>query len=231
MNLNGDKVKEPNWYYAYCDMKRHVAPQIKYSQDLYEELLRDFVSKDTVWLDAGCGHKILPEWRFESEREIVKRAACVCGTDGDFKSVRQHRSVSNINCANLQYLPYRDEVFNLVTCNMVVEHLADPTGVFLEFRRVLKPSGVLIIHTPNLLGYCTMASAWMPESIKGWVIQRFKDKYQSQEREYYPTLYIGPIRDSDSRRWLAALDFRKLRLICGQAMLPCKYCHLIRLVN
>ncbi|KKQ25804.1 MAG: hypothetical protein US62_C0006G0025 [Candidatus Woesebacteria bacterium GW2011_GWA1_37_8] len=48
-------------------------------------------------------------------------------------------------------LPFTDDTFDLVICNEVFEHLRiDPLKALREIHRVLKPSGLLILSTPNL---------------------------------------------------------------------------------
>jgi SAM-dependent methyltransferase len=46
-------------------------------------------------------------------------------------------------------LPYRDNQFDLIWCTEVIEHLRYPVFTVGEFKRVLKPGGVLLMTTPN----------------------------------------------------------------------------------
>jgi 2-polyprenyl-3-methyl-5-hydroxy-6-metoxy-1,4-benzoquinol methylase len=48
-----------------------------------------------------------------------------------------------------QMLPFPDSEFDLIWCSEVIEHLKDPAFTFAEFKRVLKPSGSLVMTTPN----------------------------------------------------------------------------------
>jgi SAM-dependent methyltransferase len=50
-----------------------------------------------------------------------------------------------------QPLPYADRTFDLVTCTEVLEHVENYRGVLREIFRVLKPGGVVIVSTPNVL--------------------------------------------------------------------------------
>ena len=52
---------------------------------------------------------------------------------------------------NVQPLPYPDASFDLVTATEVIEHLADFRRVVREIHRVLRPGGVCILSTPNIL--------------------------------------------------------------------------------
>ena len=68
--------------------------------------------------------------------------------------------------ANAERLPFRDGSFDLVTANMVVEHLDDPQRQFREIARVTAPGGLFVIHTPNALGYPTVVSRMVPRRLK-----------------------------------------------------------------
>jgi SAM-dependent methyltransferase len=46
-------------------------------------------------------------------------------------------------------LPWDDSTFDLVWSSEVIEHLKDVDFSLAEFRRVLKPGGLLILTTPN----------------------------------------------------------------------------------
>lgn len=52
---------------------------------------------------------------------------------------------------NSEPLPYPDTTFDLVTCSEVVEHLENYRSLIREANRVLKPRGLFIITTPNVL--------------------------------------------------------------------------------
>jgi SAM-dependent methyltransferase len=46
-------------------------------------------------------------------------------------------------------LPFEDEIFDLVWCSEVIEHLVDPALAISEFRRVARPGGDIVMTTPN----------------------------------------------------------------------------------
>jgi ubiquinone/menaquinone biosynthesis C-methylase UbiE len=48
-------------------------------------------------------------------------------------------------------LPLHDESFDLVTCQTLLMHVADPTRVLAEMKRVLRPGGLLLLAEPNNL--------------------------------------------------------------------------------
>lgn len=52
---------------------------------------------------------------------------------------------------NKEGLPYPDVSFDLVTCTEVIEHLEHYRSALREASRVLRPGGVFIVSTPNVL--------------------------------------------------------------------------------
>lgn len=51
---------------------------------------------------------------------------------------------------NSERLPFDDETFDLVYLTEVIEHLVRPDRALREIGRVLRPTGQLIVSTPNL---------------------------------------------------------------------------------
>ena len=52
---------------------------------------------------------------------------------------------------NTAPLPYADNTFDLVTCSEVVEHIENYRATFREIFRVLKPQGLAIFTSPNVI--------------------------------------------------------------------------------
>ena len=150
----------------YWKLRGVIAPKLTHAQHLYEAVLKDHVSRDTNWLDLGCGHQALPFWREDEERQLVARCGAIVGMDYDLPSLKKHRSVSLRVRGHIDSLPFKNDHFDLVTANMVVEHLADPAHQFREINRVLKPGGIFLFHTPNAAGYPTLMTKLVPEKLK-----------------------------------------------------------------
>lgn len=58
---------------------------------------------------------------------------------------------------DVQRLPVRDGVFDMIVCFNVLEHLPNPAAALDEMRRVLAPGGLLLVGCPER------------NSLKGWV--------------------------------------------------------------
>jgi ubiquinone/menaquinone biosynthesis C-methylase UbiE len=170
----------------YWNVERVLAPGLRYSQESYEGALRELVTPSTVWLDIGCGHQVLPEWRFKAERELVNLASYVAGIDVDSNSTGRHRTISSIWAGDAQNLPFPNDSFTLITANMVVEHLENPHRVFAEIHRVLVPGGSFLFHTPNVNGYITAVNKYLPDRIKKLAAKVLNGR---DPDDVYPTFY------------------------------------------
>lgn len=173
-------------YRLYWSLERRIAPGVRYAQGDYEDRLDQAVSTGCHWLDLGCGHQLLPEWRTSQERELTARPASLVGIDPEYEAVARHRTIPNRACGDAGALPFRDESFDLVTANMVVEHLKDPSRQFAEIARVLRPGGRFLFHTPNAHGYPTLMARAVPDAVRG-MAARIIERRPSEDR--FPTFY------------------------------------------
>jgi len=201
----------------YRALERVIAPGLRYAQYLYAEVLDSHVNADVDWLDVGCGHHILPLWRAQEEKSMVARCHKVVGIDASLASLKKHRSIPIRIQGMISRLPFRDESFDLVTANMVVEHLDAPKAQFQEIARILKPDGVFILHTPNRLGYPTIIARVIPERVKKKLIRLLQAR---PEGDVFRTFYRANT-DREIRRAAEAtgFDVRQLRMIVTSAQL------------
>jgi 2-polyprenyl-3-methyl-5-hydroxy-6-metoxy-1,4-benzoquinol methylase len=63
---------------------------------------------------------------------------------------RQHPEIKMIQCDLNEGFPVDDGSFDVVTAGEIIEHMLDEAAFLQECRRVLKPSGELVLTTPNL---------------------------------------------------------------------------------
>jgi len=52
--------------------------------------------------------------------------------------------------ADLERIPFAKRTFDSIFCSQVLEHVANPLAVLLEFHRILAPGGKLILSAPHL---------------------------------------------------------------------------------
>lgn len=104
-----------------------------------------------VALDYGCGVGRLT-------RALASRFAHVVGVDFSAAMLAEAQA-ANAAIPNLRFLPNRgddlpgidDRSFDLVYSNIVLQHSPRKTqrALLAEFRRVLKPGGILVFQTPS----------------------------------------------------------------------------------
>lgn len=198
-------------------IQRAVVPGLRYSQYLFEDEIRRCTGQDVDWLELGCGHQVLPPWRLAAERELVAGCRSVVGIDYDLPAMKKHRSIRKCVRGGAGALPFAAESFDLVTANMVVEHLDDPVLHFREIARVLRPGGRFVFHTPNSRGYYVAVARLMPQGVKNALARVLQDRPAD---DVFPTYYranttkrIQEVADS------AGLASGRLRLIVSSPQL------------
>jgi ubiquinone/menaquinone biosynthesis C-methylase UbiE len=198
-------------YTDYVALKERIVPGLRFNQAIYEEAVQEYVSQQTVWLDAGCGQHIFPRWREPAEAQLVRKARLAIGCDVDQISIRKHQTLQRLVAADLERLPFRADSVGLVTCNMVVEHLAQPLAVFAEFARLLQRGGRVIVHTPNVYSHFVVASRFIPRFVKLTLVRNLDGRSAD---EVFPTRY-------------RANSPRKLRALMHRAGLKEEWCRIL----
>ncbi len=94
-------------------------------------------------LDVGCGiGDFLQFWPDTVGVDINPRTVAYCRAHGlDARLIEPDQ------------LPFDDKSFDSVLMDNVLEHIADPTALLRELRRVLRPEGRLLIGVPGVLGW------------------------------------------------------------------------------
>ena len=188
MTAGYDRVCEA----AYYAVRRWLVPTLRNSQYAYQALLRSAIENGGGrWLDLGCGHAFLPPWFGSADRRLDLDRWQATGIDLDSRALSAHTGLKWRVRADVERLPFRAGAFDLVTANMVLEHVAEPAALFSEASRVLKPGGTLLFHTPNVRGYTTMLTRVVPERFLApfakWLLKRdaadvYRTYYRSNSR-------------------------------------------------
>ena len=115
-------------------------------------------------LDVGSG---VGHWT-TTLLELLASDARVVGVERDPRWVSQARQNADERgvagrCRYVQgvaeALPFKDESFDLVTCQTVLIHVADAAAVIDEMRRVVRPGGLLLLSEPNNLAAMLVADS------------------------------------------------------------------------
>ncbi|MEM4655318.1 MAG: class I SAM-dependent methyltransferase [Thermosphaera sp.] len=178
---------------------------------LYEEVLFKHSTGVKKWLDLGCGREFLPAWRHEQEKQLVRRPQMLVGVDYDMSSLKDNHSLCHKVRGDVSCLPFRDGQFDLVTANMVFEHLKDPQVQLKEIFRILRPGGELVFHTPSARGYGPLLAKLITERMKDrviWYLQR------RRPQDIFPTYYrINTRSDIERLAIITGFELSSLRMI------------------
>lgn len=95
-------------------------------------------------IDIGCGAGAL----FDAIGR--ERAVGIDHSEQGLSRTRQVRGAAPVLCADTRRIPFADQTVDAVTVQHVIEHLTDCDAACREWRRLLKPGGVLLVLTPNV---------------------------------------------------------------------------------
>ncbi len=100
-------------------------------------------------LDIGCGGGVLSEG-------MAKAGAIVTGLDVEVDAIKTATLHAQDEGLSIQYIcePVEEyagdaELFDVITCMEMLEHVADPQQVIHHAARLLKPDGLLFLSTIN----------------------------------------------------------------------------------
>lgn len=194
-----------DWWYTAYDRTRYSrlftpatpglngnGQPVRHPQRIYFERVENLLQAESgslqkIWLDVGCGRQLVPWWmsgQAEREAELVSRSRSLVGVDPDFAALRDNHSCQVKLKADATALPFANGSFDLVTSNMVFEHVEEPFQSLLEIRRVLRSGGRLLVLTPNWLDIVTIAARVVPNRWHPAIVSRVETR---QAKDVYPT--------------------------------------------
>jgi ubiquinone/menaquinone biosynthesis C-methylase UbiE len=155
--------------------------------EAYASLIAEHLSPHTLWLDVGCGSRLLEADMDPLENWLVAHCKSIFGMDVELTS---HQNIKSLVQGSLYQLPFSENNLDLITCRMVVEHLDHPAEAFAEIARCLRPGGALIVITPNLLNYAifgnALAAKVMPEKLRHRIVHAFDSR---ANEDIFPVRY------------------------------------------
>ena len=157
-NVQKQIAKKNHWYTDDQIKNQLQNPSYNYVVKLRLSIFKKIIIQKVMntigqitFLDAGVGdgvnlfgiNKILKET--ENNYKIY---AC------DYNEVRIQRAkkfkfVKDFRVLNLTKTSYSKNMFDIILCNHVLEHIIDTDKAVKELKRILKPNGILIFNVPN----------------------------------------------------------------------------------
>jgi len=114
---------------------------------VYERLARRCSGRDV--LEAGCGEG----YGADLIAGVARRVTALDYDEATVAHVRARYPRVEVRHANLSELPLADASVDVVVNFQVIEHLWDQPQFVSECARVLRPSGVLMVSTPNRITF------------------------------------------------------------------------------
>ena len=117
-------------------------------------------------------------------------------------------------------LPFDDDTFDLVTNWHVIEHIPNVLEVMAEWRRVLKPGGVLMLETPASNFYKAKKLGldhlkfWPPDHLYTFNRDNLANMLGKSGYEMLPTRLIGGLTKLKPNMTLYAMAYRGYRETC-----------------
>lgn len=121
--------------------------QFKWYLELYgyasERELADFMATRKTVLDAGCGLGYKAAWLASMNREATVVAMDI--SDAVFQARERYGNEPNIVFVkgDISSTPFRDGVFDFVSCDQVLHHTENPPSTLVEFRRICRAGAIL----------------------------------------------------------------------------------------
>lgn len=138
-------------------------------------------------LDLGAGRSTLAEYpATEALATLRGKVAKVIGIDVD-AAVLDNPVVDQAMVYDGVTLPLDDASIDLIVCDFVLEHVAQPDVFVGEIHRVLKPGGWFCGRTPHLFSLAVLAASLTPNRYHVSVLTKAQPDRLAED--VFPTVY------------------------------------------
>src|SRR5262245_51774390 len=130
-------------------------------------------------LDLGAGHGV-------TSKVLAKQGFRVVATDFGL-SHPMSNGIARVGGVDLnRFLPFRRASFDAVDLVEVIEHIENQAQLVREMSRVLKPGGVLLLSTPNVLNVMSRVRFLFTGFLRG----RVRPVHYTSRPERAPNIYL-----------------------------------------
>jgi ubiquinone/menaquinone biosynthesis C-methylase UbiE len=150
-------------------------PGFKHRWVVFNELLTESLSSDSIWLDCGAGNNQM----IKGFRHLAKNAIGIDLVNPEFRD--------NYVKADIRSIPFKSDFADLITLRFVVEHFSNPQSYFKDLSRVLKRGGKIIILTTNILSpVILLPKLLLPYSLKSFLLTKI---FKVKDKDVFPAFH------------------------------------------
>ena len=199
------------------ELLRRYYPPAADPYRIFEREITSFLQPAHSILDAGCGASAALLRMFAPQCAHSTGVDEVEFANDAAEDAAEHR-VRLIN-ARLEDLPLEPASVDLVFSRSVLEHLADPSRVFSEFVRVLKPGGRFVFITPNVWSYPVAAARLVPNRFHAAIVDWAEGRPDADTfATFYRTNSMRAVRRSAVRAGFEVTSLRYLGMFPNYLM-------------
>lgn len=124
--------------------RHHLLKRRTYGNRILSEFA-NAAARPLIGADLGCGDGTHLAW-------LRGHVAELYASDYNLLRLTRARSLNQAHCvfmADITNYPVRDDTFDVLFFNHVLEHIPDDVTALAEAYRILKPGGLLLLGTPN----------------------------------------------------------------------------------
>jgi len=128
--------------------KFHIQKRIKF----LKKILKSHVEKNGKFqnlLDLGCGDGANLRWLNEFGKNIWATDYNLLRLERTYEIMNKLEINAKIYLSDIFSLPFKENSFDLVFFNHVIEHLKNDLGALQNIYKITKPGGLVILGTPN----------------------------------------------------------------------------------
>lgn len=163
------------WNSILSDARNSRSNDAKYKLLLARTRFDSFDTKGKSILECGCGGgddtEVLLKFDFEE----------ICSFDISSSVDRAKKYISDsrvsFSQASIFQIPYAESSFDFVFCHRVLQHTPDPEGALISVAKMVKPHGVLFVHsyhdTPNYMRSYKYKYRFITKRLPHQVIEKF----------------------------------------------------------
>lgn len=152
---------------------------LRHARAIIPNLLESYIERSFLVLDTGCGpyggyiaefHSNVQGIGLDISRENVEESV---------KISKEHRqSNSSFLVADIQRMPFRESIFDIIICQDVLEHVRNKQNAVDEMAFSLKRGGKMLISTSNSFNPGMLIDEILPKSVSEIIIHRFRRTYE-----------------------------------------------------